>query len=310
MSIRNLIRATQLLAWLLEVEVPTAVNESGVAYNPLNIFLPLSTLFKKKVKARDRARTTIPKARKLDFEDFEFMIRKQKEKMRNALIMSISVCYMFQLPSAGHVAAGKSKENFREKFRQEVVSAWSAGQDSNRKHSIRYTLGWGETDFGIKDAVKGRDLRCEEWDMVLKGSLEHLWSYALIPKGLARTNALMENFYTIILAGENRIPLLITGPPGCGKTLSFSLVCDNLRGPCLHHSVAFQHLRKARKIMYQCSVTSTGQEIASRFKDAALQQEILEQQQPGKHLVSVGVDEAGLTPENRQALKSLHDILG
>lgn len=96
---------------------------------------------------------------------------------------------------------------------------------------------------------------------------------------------------------------------GCGKTLSFNLACENLRGPSLNHSIVFQHLRKASKFMYQCSASSTGPELAARFHDAYVQQAYLDTQQLGKHICIVGVDEAGLPPENRQALKSLHDIL-
>ena len=62
--------------------------------------------------------------------------------------------------------------------------------------------------------------------------------------------------------------------------------------------------------MYQCSATSTGPEIAQRFKDAYTQQLDMDTRQLGKHVCIVGIDEAGLTPENKQALKSLHDYLG
>jgi hypothetical protein len=87
------------------------------------------------------------------------------------------------------------------------------------------------------------------------------------------------------------------------------LACENLRGSCPEHSVAFQNLRKAKKITYQCSSSSTGPEIAARFHEALVEQEHNDSVQPGKHICVVGVDEAGLIPENRQALKSLHDFL-
>jgi hypothetical protein len=73
--------------------------------------------------------------------------------------------------------------------------------------------------------------------------------------------------------------------------------------------VAFQRLKKAKKIMYQCSTSSTGPEIAARFRDALNHQRDLEERQPGRHICIVGFDEAGLVPENRQALKSMHDFL-
>jgi hemicentin len=73
--------------------------------------------------------------------------------------------------------------------------------------------------------------------------------------------------------------------------------------------VAFRSLQKAKKITYQCSVTSTGPEIAAVCDVARWRQKQLDAQQPDKHICLLGLDEAGLTPENRQALKSLHDHL-
>ena len=73
--------------------------------------------------------------------------------------------------------------------------------------------------------------------------------------------------------------------------------------------MAFQSLKKARKITYQCSVASTGPEIAAVCSSAHLKQRYLDDQQSGRHVCLLGLDEAGLTPENRQALKSLHDFL-
>ena len=99
------------------------------------------------------------------------------------------------------------------------------------------------------------------------------------------------------------------GPPGCGKTLAFMLASDNLGGIGLEHSPSFQHLRKAKKIMYGCSASSTSAELSARFKDAHLQQADLEKRQFGRHMCVVGIDEAGLTPENRMVLKALHDYL-
>jgi hypothetical protein len=87
------------------------------------------------------------------------------------------------------------------------------------------------------------------------------------------------------------------------------LGCENLGGQCLKHSVAFQHLRKAKKIMYGCSAASTSAELSARFKDAHAQQRDFDMRQNGRHVCIVGIDEAGLTPENRQVLKALHDYL-
>ena len=99
-----------------------------------------------------------------------------------------------------------------------------------------------------------------------------------------------------------------------GKTLSFNLACDMLQGRVLNHSVPFQRLKKAKKSTYQCSVDSTGPKIKVKVDDVLRQQRDINERdddakQPNSHVCILGIDEAGLIPENRQALKSLHDYL-
>jgi hypothetical protein len=254
MSIRNLIRCSTLLSWMINFTVPTQRGSDGNTYNHQNIFLP-------------------PEMERKD--DYPGIV----ERMKKALIMAVSVTYWFQLPSRGHMLAGKAKEDLRSRFIKDI------------------------TQYGVNKCT------VEEWRNVIDSSLKNLFSYANIPRGLAHTTALKENFYAVVLASVNKMALLITGPPGCGKTLSFLLACDALKGSCPAHSVAFQSLKKAKKITYQCSVASSGQEIAAVCSSAHLTQERLDEQQPGRHVCLLGLDEAGLTPENRQALKSLHDFL-
>lgn len=100
MSIRNLIRCTHLLTFLMTFTVPTERGADGIAFNHQNIFLP---------GVNDRTDHQPVKGE----EGFDAKNMELKKKMRSALIMSISVTYMFQLPSHGHVIAGKAKEDLR-----------------------------------------------------------------------------------------------------------------------------------------------------------------------------------------------------
>ena len=59
----------------------------------------------------------------------------------------------------------------------------------------------------------------------------------------------------------------------------------------------------------QCSSSSSGPEIAAKYSDAITLQKNYDRSDRGTRLVVLGFDEAGLVPENRQALKSLHDVL-
>ena len=273
MSIRNLIRCSHLLSWLINFNVPTNRGIDGVAFDQRNIFLP----FKEALSARS-------------IED----------RMRHALVMAITVTYWFQLPSQGHILAGKATEDLRARFIRDMSKDYDREQRSTWKEMRSLTS---------HASVPGGVATEEDWRSIITASLTHLFSHAEIPLGIAHTTALKENFYCVVLASMNKIPLLITGPPGCGKTLSFLLACDALKGNCPLHSIAFQHLPKAKKITYQCSVASTGTEIAAVCSGAHIKQEHLDSQSPNRNICLLGIDEAGLTPENRQALKSLHDFL-
>jgi hypothetical protein len=128
------------------------------------------------------------------------------------------------------------------------------------------------------------------------------------PKCIARTRILKENVFGILIAVLTPIPLLIVGPAGCSKTLSFTIVDDNMRGED-SKSAFFQQLPVLRSMRYQCSEQSTDAEIKTVYQNASYAQK--QQQQQQRQLNSnvvyvVFMDEAGLTPEEEMPLKAIH----
>ena len=49
-------------------------------------------------------------------------------------------------------------------------------------------------------------------------------------KEIARNFALKDNLFHLFVAILNKIPLFITGNPGCSKTLSVNLLINSLKG--------------------------------------------------------------------------------
>ena len=124
---------------------------------------------------------------------------------------------------------------------------------------------------------------------------------------IARTNALKENIYAIVICTMTKIPLIIIGPPGSSKTLSFKIVVSNFQGSA-STTKEFRE-QQVYKIFdpypYQCSRHSTSMEIESVFDRAINRQETL--QQAGIECCSVVLlDEAGLPEEKHESLKALH----
>jgi len=95
MSIRNLIRAVQILTWLMarDTMVPTDINKKDGKYHTFqNIFLPRPNLFDRTIADK---------------------IKSTKYLMKSALIMSVTITYMLQVPGAGHVAMGRCVKDLR-----------------------------------------------------------------------------------------------------------------------------------------------------------------------------------------------------
>ena len=210
--------------------------------------------------------------------------------MHQALIMAIATAYWFRLPSEDRIAAGgRAEYAFRNQFVTDLADEW----------------------LKMSDNIESRDEFIVEFVSVVESSLDHAWKYSIIEKGLAPTRTLKENYYCMLVAIINKIPLLNTGPPGCGKTLSLVLACRNLTGPTTSSSIPFQHIAKAHKFPYQCSSKSSSVEVSIQFQRALKQQQQQDsyERERGKHICVVSIDEAGLPPERRQALKALHDWL-
>ena len=140
----------------------------------------------------------------------------------------------------------------------------------------------------------------------LKDELDWLMENIDRPVGVADTQALRENLYAIIVCCMTRIPLIIIGPPGCSKTLSFKIALANLQGEVSPKKV-FRHkiMKSLDPHIYQCSKHSTTEDIKTLFKKAKSRQKQIDNS--GHSAVSVVLmDEAGLPEENLQVLKVLH----
>ena len=144
---------------------------------------------------------------------------------------------------------------------------------------------------------------------VIKEEIDWLMSKMQISPRIAHTNALRENIYAIVICTMSRLPLIIVGPPGSSKTISFRIVVSNFQGSA---SKTEEFRKKIFKIFdpypYQCSKSSSSKEIELVFDRAINRQETL--QRAGIDCCSVVLlDEAGLPEEKRESLKALHYFL-
>lgn len=74
--------------------------------------------------------------------------------------------------------------------------------------------------------------RGSTFEKIVGQSFDHLWKYTAdaLPAGIVGTQCLKEAFYSIVVAIHTKTAVLLTGPPGCGKSLSFMLASKCLVG--------------------------------------------------------------------------------
>ena len=87
-------------------------------------------------------------------------------------------------------------------------------------------------------------------------------------KGIALNRALRENLFTCFISIVNNIPLIIVGKPGTGKSLSFQILYNSMKGKNSEKKL-FQKLGKLYRFYYQGSETSTSDGIRKVFEKAA-----------------------------------------
>lgn len=124
------------------------------------------------------------------------------------------------------------------------------------------------------------------------------------PTGIAPTDALKENIYATVVCTMACIPIIIVGPPGSSKTLSFKIVVSNFQG-CYSRNKELRYLKALDPYPYQCSRKSTSHEI-----DVVFQRAKIHQVQNGSNRQAVVLmDEAGLPEDSHESLKVLHYLL-
>ena len=170
----------------------------------------------------------------------------------------------------------------------------------NRKYRARY-----EQDLSLRH--KFAVLKFSE---VFQSELEWYTQQVEFPKGIAKTQALKENLFAIIVCTVTQTPLIIVGVPGTSKTLSFNIVMSNLKGQESKRSV-FRNTDIFLSLdphFYQCSRCTTSNEIQTVFSRAITRQK-------NNALFSLPIkcvvfmDEAGLPEHSHESLKVLHSYL-
>ena len=169
----------------------------------------------------------------------------------------------------------------------------------NRKYRARY-----QNELALKFNT------VMQFSKVFQSELDWYTQQIELPKGIAKTQALKENLFAVIICTVTQTPLIIVGAPGSSKTLSFNIAVSNLRGQESKNNI-FRETDIFCCLdphFYQCSRRTTSNEICTVFSRAITRQKNIGQfSLPIKCVVFM--DEAGLPEHSHESLKILHHHL-
>ncbi|RYE84998.1 MAG: ATP-binding protein, partial [Methanosarcinales archaeon] len=210
------------------------------------------------------------------------MTAKQRalERCWRALSLAVAVVYYLRL-DVEHVDAHGGVQNLRDGFIA-VASACMMSVDALNALSERLPF-----------------------QVVLQQSLRRVFQATQVPTGIANTRTLQENVLACAVCFAASLPLIITGPPGCGKTLAMQIVLDNLNGASAV-SQEYRALRHASRFAYQCSEASTASEIQAVYEGAKQRHDRFVRASINTERCVVCLDEASLPLAQRAALKVTH----
>ena len=125
-------------------------------------------------------------------------------------------------------------------------------------------------------------------------------------KGIALNRALRENLFTCFTCIENNVPIIIIGKPGTGKSLSFQILFNTLKGENSEKKF-FRDKGKLYRYYYQGSETSTSEGIEQVFQKALN----AKKKSNNEHNINlVFFDEMGLAERSsNNPLKVIHYLL-
>ena len=162
-----------------------------------------------------------------------------------------------------------------------------------------------------------RDKNFQKFSELLKIEEEFLLDQIELDKGIGKNQLLKENLFLLFLSVVTKIPLIIVGKPGTGKSLSAQLIYNSMRGiyskPKDGKKSFFLNYPKINQTYFQGSESTTPDDVEELFKKTEDSYNIYKKNKKSGDLVPIYMilfDELGLAEKSHSnPLKVLHSKL-
>ena len=138
-----------------------------------------------------------------------------------SIICSIYICYYIRLTNEER--RGNFEYTLRNKLLQ-IANVHCEEIEEDTKGDLFSQIRYGK----LKKELREKNF--QKFSELLKIEEEFLLDQIELDKGIGKNQLLKENLFLLFLAVVTKIPLIIVGKPGTGKSLSAQLIYNSMKG--------------------------------------------------------------------------------
>ena len=223
-----------------------------------------------------------------------------------SIICSIYICYYIRLTSDNRRL---NFENNLQEILLLIANAYCPENEENQSGNLLSKLRFEK----LKEEI--RDKNFKQFSELLRLEEEFLLDKVDLDEGIGKNKLIKENLFLLFLAVVTKIPLIIVGKPGTGKSLSAQLIYNSMRGKYSKSKKGkksfFINYPKITQIYFQGSTSTTPEDIEELFKKA----DNLNKHSPKRSgdlapTYTIFFDELGLAEKSKSnPLKVIHNKL-
>ena len=180
-----------------------------------------------------------------------------------SIICSIYLCYYIRL-----INDEKRNKFDGELLKQllQIANVYCENKEEDTKGDIKAQIKYEKLKIEL------RQKKFEKFSDLLRIEEEFLLEQVELDKGIGKNQLIKENLFLLFLAVVTKIPLIIVGKPGTGKSLSAQLILNSMRGkyskPKDGKKSFFLKYPQINQTYFQGSTSTTPEDVDELFKKA------------------------------------------
>ena len=239
-----------------------------------------------------------------DKVDVDIKETKKLYKIKG-IICSIYICYYTRLTNE------TQRKDFQTYLRTQLLNIVNYGEKNKggkKEGNLLTQIIYKKFRDDVSSHLKGKSF--ENFSDILNIEEEFLLEQVDLDNGIGKNQSLKENVFLIFIGVVTKIPLIIVGKPGTGKSLSVQLICNSMKGEYSKNDF-FKNYPKIDQKYFQGSKNTNPEDVEELFKQTEeLYNVYKDRNDKSVPICMILFDELGLADQSKtNPLKVLHSKL-